>query len=106
MVKFMEKLSGGKATAQDKRLLVSFTEKHLQPFDWLVKGGRYRQFPAEPQLSIEQDPGEVPKDEAQDEWYRHVQKFKKLKKQGKAPETDLAEAFRQWKAKRGEPLSV
>lgn len=106
IVKFMEKLSGGKTTEQDKRLAVSFTEKHLPSFDWLVKGRRYRQFPAEPALSIEQDPGKVPKEKEQDEWYKHVQKFKKLKKQGKAPETDLAEAFRQWKAKRAEPLSV
>jgi hypothetical protein len=91
---FMENLSGREMTHSDQEITLAFyflTSKILQ---YTLTTSSWQNFPANPQLGIEGDPGELDDmDEKSDDMWKHMKKWNRLQKKGKVTKEEVAKAF-------------
>jgi hypothetical protein len=64
----------------------------------------YLNFPAEPGIGIQGDPGEVDDSMAKaedDAWFKYMKKWNRKQRKGEISNEELGEAFRRWQKKHG-----
>lgn len=97
---FMQRLSNKKSTMKESELCGTYASLHCGFMRICLQERRWENWPASPELAIEQDPGDSVNDpdDGSDAWFTHLKKWKKLKKAGKVGNETMAQAYRLWRA--------
>ncbi|KAH7925594.1 hypothetical protein BV22DRAFT_1064670 [Leucogyrophana mollusca] len=94
---FVKRVSGRQCTQTEEHLLGTYTMHSCAKIGAVLTSGRWKQFPAAPMTAIEGDPGELDDiDDSSQQWWDHLQKWKKLKKEGKFGDQTVRDAYLNW----------
>ncbi|KAH7905448.1 hypothetical protein BJ138DRAFT_1175188 [Hygrophoropsis aurantiaca] len=94
---FVKRVSGRECTDTEKHLLGTYTLLSCTKIGEVLTSDRWKEFPATPTTAIEGDPGELDDlDDGSEQWWDYLQKWKKLKRQGKLNDQTEKEAYLNW----------
>ncbi|KAJ2914696.1 hypothetical protein MD484_g5694, partial [Candolleomyces efflorescens] len=107
---FMERVAGRKCTDIEKDLVMYWITDSCGVIRGNLQRQQHLNFPAEPKLGIQTDPGEMddkmPPDE-DEAWLKYMRKWNRKQRRGEIDHVQLAEAFRAWgKKSREEKLGL
>lgn len=98
LISLMDRIAGRTCTALEKELLIKFVHNAAMTLRLNMQNREYLNFPKEPQLAMDKDPGELddlPDDE--DKAYeKYLRKWSRRYKRGKVTPERLSMAFRAW----------
>ncbi|TEB15215.1 hypothetical protein FA13DRAFT_1651325, partial [Coprinellus micaceus] len=101
---FMEKVAGRPASDVEKDLVMKWVVDSSEVIMRNVITREYLNFPAEPGIGIQGDPGEVDDSMAKaedDAWFKYMKKWNRKQRKGEISNEELGEAFRRWQKKHG-----
>jgi hypothetical protein len=84
---FMKEVSGSDTTEKEAELAVKFAVRAESMICDSLSSGEWKKFPAEPDIGIERDPGQMDTydDEAED-WEKHMKEWRKKSKKERKKE--------------------
>lgn len=94
----MDRIAGRTCTALEKNLLMKFIPNATRILVLNVQDQEYLNFPKEPQLALEKEPGELDDlPDSEDKAYvKYLKKWSRRYKRGKVTQERLEKAFRAW----------
>lgn len=94
----MDRIAGRKCTTLEKNLLMKFIPNATMVLVLNLQDREYFNFPKQPQLALEKDPGELDDlPDTEDKAYeKYLRKWSRLYKRGKVTPERLNKAFRAW----------
>jgi hypothetical protein len=94
----MDRIAGRTCTALEKKLLMNFIPNATRVLVLNMQDREYLNFPREPQLVLEKEPGELDDlpDNEDEAYVKYLKKWSRRYKRGKVTPERLGKAFRDW----------